>query len=305
MRGTGFKTTFAEAGAPITRNDFLNSSVNTVTPGYFDAMGMHIVAGRDFTWSDDNRQKPRKVIVNQVFARRFFPGRTAVGRLFGIEGSDGLAGADDEIIGVASDAKYRSLREEIPPTVYNMAVNGFDSTFVLHLRTRGQPASLIAPVRDALRSLDPDLPFVEVKTLREEVDISLWQERLLAELSAIFGCFAALLAGIGLYGALDFAVKSRTREIGIRVALGAAPLRVVLLLSAQTLSLVAAGIGSGVVIYAASARWMSQVLYGLAPSDPMAIGSALLFTAVIAFLATVSPIWRAVRVDPASALRHE
>jgi predicted permease len=305
MRGTGVKATFGVAGEPISRNDFLNSSLNSVTPDYFDAMGMRVVAGRDFTWSDDNQQKPRKVIVNQAFVRRFFPGQSALGRLFGNRGPDGLAAADNQIIGVVSDAKYRSLREEIPPTVYSPVVSGFDSSFILHLRTRGQPASVIAPVREALRSLDAELPFIEVRTLREEVETSLWQERLLAGLCTIFSCFAALLAGIGLYGALDFAVKARTREIGVRVALGADPLRVIQLLSSETLLLVTAGAALGLAVYAASARSIRHVLYGVDPSDHLALASALLFIAAVALGATAPPIWRAARMDPASALRHE
>ncbi len=151
-----------------------------------------------------------------------------------------------------SDAKYRSLREPIPPTIYNPRVNGFDSEFILHLRTAGPPASLIAPVREVMRSLDPELPFIEVSTLRDEVDASLWQERLLAWLSSTFSCFAALLAGLGLYGALDFAVRGRTREIGVRVALGAGPLRVAQLLSRETALLVVAGAATGIAFYLAS-----------------------------------------------------
>lgn len=305
MRGTGVKATFGVAGWPISRNDFLNSSLNSVTPGYFDAMGMRIVAGRDFAWSDDNKQKPHKVIVNQAFVRRFFPGQNAVGRLFGGRGPDGLAVPDNQIVGVVSDAKYRSLREEIPPTVYSPVVNGFDFSFILHLRVRRQPASAIQPVRAALRSLDPELPFIEVRTLREEVETSLWQERLLAGFSSMFSCFAALLAGIGLYGALDFAVRARTREIGVRVALGADPLRVLQLLSKETLLLVTAGAALGMAAYYASAGWIRHVLYGVDPGDHMALASAILFIAAITFLAIAFPVWRAVRIDPASALRHE
>jgi len=305
MRGTGFKRTIGLAGAPISRDEFLNCSVNSITPGYFDAMGMRIVAGRDFAGSENNRQKPGTLIVNEAFVRHFLPGQRALGRLVGSKGPDGLGLPQYEIIGVTSDAKYRSLREEIPPTVYQVVVNGCDSGFILHLRTRGQPAAMIAPVREALRSLDPELPFIEVRTLREEVEMSIWQESLLAALSTMFGGFAALLAGIGLYGALDYAVKARTREIGVRVALGADPLRVVRLLSGETLLLVTAGAAAGLAIYAVAARWLRQVLYGVAPSDPMAVGSALLFIAVIALLATVPPTWRAVRIDPASTLRHE
>jgi predicted lysophospholipase L1 biosynthesis ABC-type transport system permease subunit len=206
---------------------------------------------------------------------------------------------------VVNDAKYRSLREKIPPTVYGAAVNGFDSDFILYLRTRGNPAALIAPVREVLRSLDPELPFVELTTLRQEVETSLWQERLLAWLSTIFSCFAALLAGIGLYGALDFAIRIRTREIGIRTALGADALRVIRLLSVETLLLVTGGALAGIFLYAASAPWIRQVLYGVTPYDPKTLGLALLFVAVVAILATAPPLWRAVRIDPASALRHE
>jgi predicted permease len=305
MRGTGLKATFGAAGTPVTRNDFLNSSIHEVTPGYFDTLGMRVLAGRDFTWSEDSKQKPQKVIVNLAFVRRFFPGQNALGRLFGARGPDGLAMPQDQIVGVVSDAKYRSLREPVPPTVYSSVVAGFDSSFVLHLRTPGDPAAAIAPVREALRHLAPGLPFVEVRTLREEVETSLWQERLLAWLSALFGGFAALLAGIGLYGALDFAVKARQREIGVRVALGASPLRVVRLLSRETLLLVIAGALAGIALYAASAAWIRQALYGMTSSDPVALASALFLIVVVVLLAIASAVWRAARMEPASALRQE
>ena len=305
MRGTGVKTTLGVAGAPVTRNDFLNSSTHFVTPGYFDTLGIRVVAGRDFTWFDDNKQKTQNAIVNLAFVRHFFPGQNALGRLFGDGGSDGLVAPQNQIVGIVSDAKYRSLREPVPPTVYTAVVGGFDSSFILHLRTRGDPTAAIAPVREALRRLAPGLPFVEVRTLREEVETSLWQERLLAWLSTLFGGFAAVLAGIGLYGALDFAVKARRREVGVRIALGASPLRVVRLLSRETLLLVAVGALAGVAIFAVAAPWIRQALYDVAPSDPMALGSALLLIAVVAGFAVAFPVWRAARIDAASALRQE
>jgi predicted lysophospholipase L1 biosynthesis ABC-type transport system permease subunit len=240
---------------------------------------------------------PQKAIVDLAFVGHFFPGQNALGRLFGAPGRDRLGAAQNQIVGVVSDAKYRSLREPVPPTVYSPVVEGFDASFILHLRTRSDPAAAIAPVRETLRRLAPDLPFVEVRTL--------WQERLLAWLSALFGGFAAVLAGIGLYGALDFAVKARRREVGVRVALGASPLRVVRLLSRETLLLVAAGALSGIAVYAVAARWIRQALYDVVPSDPKALGSALFFIAVVAWLAIAFPLWRAARVDPASALRQE
>ncbi|HEY3455716.1 MAG TPA: ABC transporter permease [Bryobacteraceae bacterium] len=305
MRGTGLKATFEAAGKPVSRNDFLNSSIHEVTPGYFDTLGIHILAGRDFNWSDDNKQKPQKVIVNRAFVRRFFPGQDALGKLFGARGPDGLAMPQDRIVGVVSDAKYRSLREPIPPTVYSPVVNGFEYSFILHVRTQDNPATVIAPVRAILRRLAPGLPFVEVQTLRQEVEASLWQERLLAWLSTLFGGFAALLAGIGLYGSLDFGVKARRREIGVRAALGASPSRLVRFLSREALLVVGAGAAMGVAFYAASAKWIRQALYGVTTSDPLALAAALLAVAIVVLLAIASAVWRASRMDAASALRQE
>ncbi len=126
MRGTGMKATFAPAGTRITTNDLLGCSLNVVTPGYFETMGMHLLSGREFNWFDRDQTKPRKVIVNQMFAGRYFPGSNPIGGRFGYAGPGGVARADNEIIGVVSDAKYRSLREPIPPTVYNPVVDGFE-----------------------------------------------------------------------------------------------------------------------------------------------------------------------------------
>jgi predicted permease len=305
MRGTGVKATFAAAGTHVSPNDVLNSSLNDVTPGYFETMGMHLLAGREFNWFDRDQTKPRKVIVNQVFARRFFPGRNPIGERFGFAGAAGVARADNEIIGVVSDAKYRSLREPIPPTVYNPAVDGFEYSFILHVRTGQRPEAMIAPVREVLRSLDAELPFIEVRTLREEVEASLWQERLLAALTTIFGAIAALLASIGLYGALDYAVKSRTREIGVRLALGAQQSRIIGLLSRETLIMVASGVALGLCAFAAAAVWIRRVLYEVRPWEPIAVVSVLFLIALVAVIAALPATYRAMRIDPASALRSE
>jgi predicted permease len=305
MRGTGVKATLAPAGSRITTNDLLGSSLNNVTPGYFETMGMHLLAGREFNWFDRDQTKPRKVIVNQMFAKRYFPGSNPIGGRFGYAGSGGIARADNEIIGVVSDAKYRSLREPIPPTVYNPVVDGFDYGFILHVRTAQRPEAVVAPVREILRSLDPELPFIEERTLREEVEASLWQERLLATLAIIFGGIAALLASIGLYGALDYAVKSRTREIGVRMALGAQPARIIGLLSREVLLLVACGVALGLGAYAAVAVWIRRVLYDVHPWEPIAVISVLLLIGLVAVIAAAPATYRAVRIDPASALRLE
>ena len=305
MRGTGVKATFGLAGTPLRRSDFLNCSLNGVTPGYFEAMGMRVLAGRDFTWLEGPQSKPRRVVVNEAFVKRFLPGQSALGRLVGSMGRDGVAEKDNQVIGVVSDAKYRSLREDVPPTVYSPVTGGFDSSFILHLRTRGQPSATVAGVREALRTLAPGLPFVEVRTLREEVETSLWQERLLAWLSTWISLFAALLAGIGLYGALDGAVRARTREIGIRIAVGANQWQVARLLLAETAPMVVAGAACGVALLALAGQWTRQVLYGVTPWDTGALAAALLLIGAVALAATAVPARRAMRIDPAGTLRDE
>jgi predicted permease len=305
MRGTGMKGTFAPEGTPVQPSDFLNSSMNRVTPGYFETMGVRVLAGRDFNWFDRDSGGVQQVIVNQAFANRFFTNRNPLGRRFGFRGPGGLAKGDHQIIGVVSDAKYRNLREPIQPTVYTAAVDGFDTPFVLQVRTRQPPESIIAPVREVLRSLDPAMPLIEVRTLREEMDATLWQERLLALLSTIFGAIAALLAGIGLYAALDYAVKSRTREIGVRMAIGAQPAGIVRLFSRETLQVAIAGIALGLCAYAVASVWLDRVLYGVSRWDPLAIVLVLGLIVLVAIGATAPAAYRAARVDPSSALRSE
>ncbi len=305
MRGTGIKGTFAPAGMQIQPSDFLNSSLNLITPGYFDTMGMHLLAGRDFTWFDRHRPGLNRVVVNQTFARHFFSGRNPIGKRFGFPGPDGIAKGDNEIIGVVSDAKYRSLREPIQPTVYTAVVDGFDEPFVLHLRTPQRPEAMIAPVREVLRSLDPELPLIEVLTLRQEVHATLWQERLLAMLATIFGAVAALLASIGLYGALDYSVKSRTREIGVRMALGAQPGSIIGLLSRETALVIGIGFILGLGAYAVAANWIAHLLYGTSRWEPIAVVSVLLFLLAMSAIAAAPAAYRAVRIDPATALRSE
>ncbi|HLY20444.1 MAG TPA: ADOP family duplicated permease [Bryobacteraceae bacterium] len=306
MRGTGVKATFGPAGSRIAPTDFLNSSLNEITPGYFETMGMRLLAGRAFNWFDrDPATPPRLVIVNQAFAKRFFPGQSALGRLFGYPGPGGVAAAGNEIIGVVSDAKYRSLREPVPPTVYSPVADRFDSAFILHVRTGQRPEAILPGLREALRSLDPGLPLLEVRTLREEVEASLWQERLLALLSTLFGAIAALLSSIGLYGALDYAVKSRAREIGLRMALGAQPARIAGLFTREALVCTGGGLLLGLCAYAAAAVWIRHVLYDLRPWEPTAVIAVVFLVSLIAAAATIPAAWRAVRIDPATALRAE
>ena len=204
-----------------------------------------------------------------------------------------------------SDAKYRSLREPIPPTVYNPVVDGFDSAFVLHVRTQASPEMLIEPVQQLLRSLDPEMPVIEIRTLRDEVEASLWQERLVAWLSAVFGAIAVLLVSIGPYGALDYAVKSRTREIGVRLALGAQPACILRLFSFQVFLITIFGAILGLGVHAIISTYLHKLLYGLNAWEPAAVAIVLSLVGAVAIIATAPAAYRAVRVDPASTLRDE
>ena len=207
-----------------------------------------------------------------------------------------------EIIGIVSDAKYRSMREPMMPTVYQFS-SEFDS-FVLHVRTRGRPDSVIQPVRQALSALDPALPFVEISTLAEEVDASTAGERLTAALASIFATVAALLTAVGLYGLLAYVVAQRRREIGIRMALGAQSVDIGALVGRQALAMVIGGIVIGLGAAAGAAQWMRSLLYGVAPSDPSSLAAAAVFVALVAAVAVAIPVARATHIEPAAALRQ-
>jgi predicted permease len=300
MRGSGEKTTIVRAGHRATPADFLSASLNSVTPEYFEAVGMHILAGRTWKDADSNHPKPVPVIVNQAFVRHFFPEENPLGRLVG-HGTDQRPATDFEIAGVVTDAHYRSLREPIQPTMYTILT---DDDFTLYVRTHRRPESLIQPVRQALAALDPALAFAEVHTLSEEVDDSAAPERLTAILASIFGILAALLAAVGLYGLLTYAVAQRQREIGIRMALGARPRAIASLVGGQALAMVAIGVALGLAGALLLAPMAGAILYGVGPTDPASLAVAAALVALVAALAALVPAARAAKVDPAVALRE-
>ena len=296
MRGSGVKTTVRPEGQTITQADFLNTSLNTVSPEYFDTMGMRILAGRGFQ-DADRGAKPARVLVNQTFANLFFPDIDPLGRRFG-----NSVQSQFQIIGVVNDAKYRSLREPMTPTFYNL---GSDDVFVLCVRTRTRPETIIRPVRRELAALDPALPFIEVHTLAEEVDASAASERLTATLASLFGVLAAMLAALGIYGLLSYAVAQRRREIGVRMALGARPGDIGRMIGRQALALVTAGTAAGLAVAWVAAPAIRSLLYGVTPADGMSLATAAAFVLLVSALATAIPAGRATRVEPASALRDE
>jgi len=252
----------------------------------------------------DQSAEPRRVLVNEAFARRFFADTDPIGKLFGIA-YNAPARGDSEIIGVVTDAKYRSLREPMTSTIYNFWEDARNSQFHLCVHTRMNPASVIQPVRQILAQLDPALPFTEVETLSDEVEASTAAERLTASLASIFGALAAALAAIGIYGLLAYVVAQRRREIGIRMALGARPADIAEMIGLQALWMVAIGIAAGLAAAMLTAPLVNALLYGVAPLDPASFAYAAMFVLLVAAAATAFPAMRATRIAPASALRQE
>lgn len=298
LRGTGIKTTVGIPGQRVAPSDFMNASMNAVSPEYFGTMGIPLVAGRNLTATDGAEQ----IVVNQTLARRFFPGQDPIGKLLGGGGRAGIFKGSSTIVGVVSDSQYRSLREPIPATYYS---NGLADASILHVRTTGDPASLIKPVRDLVPRLGPGWRVREVNLLRDEAERSIWRERLVAQLAIAFAAVAVVLAAIGLYGTLSYYVSRNKRALGIRVAIGAAQSDVVALLAGRVTRLVTAGAAVGLLASFALSEWVRALLFGVAPVDPLSMGSAVALLVAIAMVSLVVPAVRASRIDPAIALRED
>ena len=306
MRGVGVATTVALVGQRLSQAEFLNTSVNDVSPEYFGTMGMHILSGRGFIPSDAPSPKqtgPMRVVVNQAFVQKFFPNDQPLAKLFGQGAPGEVAREMYEIVGVVSDSKYRSLRAPVIPVFYACRTD-FDQ-FVLNVRTRTRPEAIITPVRKTLASIDPGLPFLEVHTMAEEAEISMAGERSTAALASLFGGIASLIVGVGIYGLLAYVVAQRRREIGIRMALGAQPTQIGKMIARQTLAMTAAGTICGLGAALAAGHAIRSLLYGISPQDPKSLIAAVIFVALTAAAGTVLPAVRAAHVDPMVALRYE
>ena len=288
--------------------------MNSVGPNYFATLGIPIVDGRDFTSKDNHEIKhgpeednwsPTTIIINQSFARKYFKGRDPVGRHLGF-GSDPGTKIDMEVIGVVKDVKYNNLRDAIQPQAFTpYLANRFLQGMTVYLRTSTDPEQLIPMVRRKVQQLDSNIPVYALRTVNEQIDQSLRTERLVASLSSIFGLLATTLAVIGLYGVMTYTVARRTREIGIRMALGALQGNVLWMVMKEVLLLVAIGIALGIPAALALSTLIRNQLYGLAPHDPATLTLSVASLAVVAALAGFIPALRASRVDPTCALRYE
>ena len=275
---------------------------NIVSPDYFGTMRIPMVAGRDFN-EHDNLKSGSVGIINQTMARYFFGNRNPIGKKFG---TDPGRPPDIEIIGVVQDAKYVSLKEKPKRHFYVPVAQQprlFDMT--LHLRTNGDARPVVSLLRKTLQKIDPNVPLYNVSTLEIQLDDSLARDRLITWLSTAFGVLATLLATMGLYGVIAFSVAQRTREIGIRMALGAQRFDVLRLVLQQVAFLVLGGLALGTFISLGGIRAVGTLLYGIEATDPFAFLGAAAVLLVAAALAAFSPARRATRVNPTVALRYE
>jgi predicted permease len=276
----------------------VNSVFQNVSPGTFEAMGIEIVRGRDFTERDD-KNAPKVIIVNEPMARKFFGNDNPIGRRIGEAGE-----SEFEIVGVVRATKYYTMREELPRIFYvPFEQGGFPGPRHLYVNTAGNPLDLVEPVRATVRSLDRNVP-LGVKTFASQIDESLIVDRLAATLSAFFGGLAVFLAALGLYGLINHTVLRRRRELAVRLALGAAPGRLTRTILRETLTLVLVGIIVGFGLSIPLANVVATLFVGVTPTD---VNLLLGVTAVIALsglVAAALPLWRVVRLEPLRAMRE-
>jgi predicted permease len=286
------------------QGEFPDPHMQFCSPGYFATLKIPILLGRDFSIKDDHGA-PKVGIVNQKFAKRYFGNQSPLGRHVGF-GIDPGTKTDIEIVGVVGDSKYENMREQIPYELYVPYVQqDFINGMTVYVRTKGVPAGSFEVLRRAAQEVDADVPVYGMRTLDDQVSASLLTERLLATLSSVFGILATLLAAIGLYGVMAFVVARRTREIGIRMALGATGGSVVRLVMWEVLLLALLGLGIGLAVALGLTRFIEAQLFGIKPTDVMTMVLATLCIAVVAGAAGFLPARRATRIDPVQALRFQ
>ena len=269
---------------------------NQVSPAYFPTLGIAITSGREFT-RDDDENAPLVAIVNRTMAARYWRGKDPVGHRLQVKGKWA------QVVGVAADSKYESMSESPRPFFYVPLRQDFDREPELYIRTAQPPQTIVAALTREVRALDANLALYETITLQEQVDRSTSTQLVAVTLVGILGGLALLLASVGLYGLMSYAVSQSTRELGLRMALGAGVFNVLRMVISRGLTLTAAGILAGIATAFALTRLLGGYLYHVNPRDPLAFGSGLAVMMITAVAACLLPAWRAARTDPARALR--
>ncbi|HET7619641.1 MAG TPA: ABC transporter permease, partial [Vicinamibacterales bacterium] len=280
-----------------------NSRFNEIGPGYFRVLGVSLIAGREFT-ERDAAGSPKVAIVNEAFAKKFHLGRNAVGKRLAYDGRNNAL--DTEIVGLIPDVKYSDVKDKVPPvfyTPYRRDTTLGDLTF--YVRTSLDPEQFLASIRPVVARLDPNLPLDNLRTLPQQVQQNIFLDRFISTLSAAFALLATLLAAIGLYGVLAYTVAQRTREIGLRMALGAAPSRVRGMVLRQVVRMTIVGGVVGLLGAWLLGRAAQAMLYQMQAHDPVVLTASAVVLTIVALAAGFIPAYRASQVDPMLALRYE
>ena len=318
LEGIGMVTTVYPTGQMITTSGRFNTSALQVSPGFFSAIGQRLLAGREFSSEDARPSSVEPVIVNDLYAKRYFGSADPLGRTIGYTPLDKPAGAEMLIVGVVADAQFRSLRHEKPPIIYSVwnrpneeSAQNLGIAWKMYVSTGegqssgGEPAALFEPVRQIVRELAPNVPVSEATTLREQRDVSLWTDRLATGMAGGLALLAFMIAGLGIFSLLAQMVAARTREIGIRMALGAEAARVISLIVNQIVWVVAGGflLGGGAALLILPRA--NELFIGVSAQDPRVFALALLLVLAMAALASAVPAWRASSLQPTTALRED
>ena len=299
LTGGGNRRMITLEGYQRQPNEDTELNTNTIGLNYFTTMGIPIVAGRDFD-KQDRKGSPLVVIVNEELARRYYGGN-AVGKRLQI----GSNVPSREIVGVARTAKYRNLREPSLPFIYIPFGQEYQTGMTLMVRTKGDPEEIVGSLHNEMRALNRDVPLFSVQTMSERIGGQLAADRMIAVLLSVFGGGALLLAAIGIYGVMGYAVVQRTHEIGIRLALGAEQRDILRLIVGQGMVLIAIGAGIGLAVALAATQVLKSLLFGVSATDPLTFASVIVVLVGVALLACYLPARRATKVDPLEALRYE
>jgi len=293
-------------GATISGDDAM-TWFTAVTPGYFDTMGMTLLAGRDIGAQDAgaSRTATRDVVINEAFAKKFFPGRNSLGQSFR-DADDGSNDAtENRIVGIVANTKFRGLRTPAEPMYYVPVADGDFPFLVLVVRPRRNATGLAPWMGRAITAVAPGIAVGDATLLSASIDAALSRERMSAALATLFGAIALSLVAVGLYGVMLYQVAERTPEIGIRMALGARASSIVRLVLGQSLAVVGLGLVAGVPLAMLAGRAVASQLYGVAPYSPWALTIAASSLVAVAIVASLVPVRRAIGVDPLTALRAE
>jgi predicted permease len=304
FQGSESQDPIAVEGYTPKSSEEIHSRFDHVGPGYFSTVGIPLLRGREIGPQDIVAQ-PRAAVINQAFAREFFPNTDPLGKHV----SDTFPGNPGEmqIVGVVADTKPNSLRERVRPRIYAPLFHPIweETEISYEIRSAGNAESLGKALRKAVQEANPALPQIEISTMSGLVDRSLGTDRLIATLSSCFGALALLLASIGLYGVMSYAVARRTNEIGIRMALGARRGNVLRLVLGNGSKLALAGVAVGIVAALGLTRFLSSLLFDVKPTDPLTFFAVAVLLGGVALLASYIPARRATKVDPMVALRYE